>query len=93
MAAAKGKRLVALIRPQAGGYVAHIFPAGIVCFSENLDGLGEEIRTALADYRASAEEFAGAGEGFALSLSQSEWDDAAEASTFFYLEPEGDYVH
>jgi len=83
--------MVALIYPHAGGFMARIIPAGIVCFSDSLDGLRGEIEAALADYRADAEEFSDAMDDFVQSLSQAEWDDAEGESTLFYYEPGEDY--
>jgi hypothetical protein len=85
------KRLVALIYPHAGGYMARILPAGIVCFSKSLDGLRDEIEMALADYRANAEEFSDALSDFAHSISQAEWDLAEGASTLFYFDLDEEY--
>jgi hypothetical protein len=87
----KSGKLVALIYPHAGGYMARILPAGIVCFSENLDSLRDEIEIALADYRANAEEFSDAMEDLAQSISTAEWEIAEDASTLFYFEIEEDY--
>jgi VIT1/CCC1 family predicted Fe2+/Mn2+ transporter len=93
MTSGKGNRLLALIYPHAGGYMARILPAGIVCFSENLAGLREEIEMALADYRAHADEFSEAMDDFAQSIAQAEWDIAEETSTLFYFEREDDFLH
>ncbi len=89
----KPERMVALIYPHAGGFMARIFPAGIVCFSESIAGLREEIEAALADYHTDAAAFTEAMKDFAQSLSQAEWDAAEGSSTLFYVEPEEDYLH
>ncbi len=89
----KPVRMVALIYPHAGGFMARIFPAGIVCFSESIAGLKEEIEAALSDYRADAAAFTDAMEDFAQSLAQAEWDAAQGSSTLFYIELEEDYLH
>ncbi len=85
------KRLIALIYPHAGGYMARILPAGITCFSESLDGLRDEIEVALADYRANAEEFSDALADFAQSITQAEWDIKEDASTLFYFDLDEEY--
>ncbi|HUU55860.1 MAG TPA: hypothetical protein VMW93_00840 [bacterium] len=85
------KRLIALIYPHAGGYMARILPAGITCFSESLDGLRDEIEVALADYRANAEEFSDALADFAQSITQAEWDITEDASTLFYFDLDEEY--
>jgi hypothetical protein len=87
------KKLIALIYPHAGGYMARILPAGITCFSESLAGLRDEIEAALADYRANAEEFSEALADFAQSITQAEWDLTEEASTLFYFGLEEKYYH
>lgn len=89
----KPARMVALIYPHGGGFMARIFPAGIVCFSESIAGLKEEIEAALADYRADAAEFSDALDDFAQSLSQAEWDWAEGSSTLFFVEFDEDYIH
>lgn len=86
-------RLIALIYPHAGGYMARILPAGITCFSESLDGLRDEIEVALADYRANAEEFSEALDDFAQSIAQAEWDGTEDASTLFYFDLDEEYYH
>jgi hypothetical protein len=86
-------RLIALIYPHAGGFMARILPAGITCFSESLDGLRDEIEVALADYRANAEEFSEALADFAQSISQAEWDGTEETSTLFYFDLDEEYFH
>lgn len=91
MPSEKRARMLALIYPHAGGYIARILPAGITCFSDSLDGLQAEIEAALADYRADAEEFSEAVEDFVQSISQAEWDDAEGESTLFYYEPGEDF--
>ncbi len=89
----KPARMVALIYAHGGGFMARIFPAGIVCFSESIAGLKEEIEAALEDYRADAAEFSDAMDDFAQSLSQAEWDWAEGSSTLIFVEFDEDYIH
>jgi len=84
-------KLIALIYPHAGGYMARILPAGITCFSESLEGLRDEIEVALADYRENAEEFSDALSDFAQSITQAEWDITEDASTLFYFDLDEEY--
>ena len=80
----KRQHLVAVIYPQAGGYVARIMPPGIVCFSENLEGLEEEIQKALADYSTDMDDMAEAAADFTLSAEHADWEDAVDEATVFY---------
>lgn len=79
----KPSRLVAVVYPQAGGFIARIFPLGIVCFSENLDGLRQEIKDALEKYAADMSELAAADAGYAVSAEEISWEEAEETSTVF----------
>jgi len=80
----KPQRLVAVIYPQAGGYIARIMPPGIVCFSENLDGLKKEIETAVENYSAEIDEMdSEASADFTFSSELAGWEDAVNASNVF----------
>ncbi len=89
----KPKRLVAVIYAQAGGFMARIMPPGIVCFSENMEGLQNEIRTALEDYAADIDDLAEAANDFVTSLTLAEWDAAEDASTVFLWDLEDKFRH
>lgn len=80
----KRQRLVAVIFPQAGGYIARIMPPGIVCFSETLEGLEKEIQEALDGYSADLDDMAEAENDFHAPAELADWEDAVDASNVFY---------
>ena len=79
----KSNRLVAVVYPQAGGFMARILPPGIVCFSESLDGLQREIQTALEKYTEDLDEMADAAAEPPVSKTQADWEDTVDAATVF----------
>jgi hypothetical protein len=89
----KSRKLVAVIYPHAGGYVARIIPPGIVCFSEDMEGLQREIEAALENYSADVDRLIDAAGEFPRSLTLADWEAAEDASTIFIWDPEEGYRH
>ena len=89
----KKERLVAVIFPHAGGYVARIMPPGITCFSETLDGLEGEIREALDDYSADVDAMVEEAGDFAWPGALAEWEEAVDGTNVFYWDLEERFPH
>jgi len=89
----KPHRLVAIVYPQAGGFLARILPLGIVCFSESIDGLQQEIKTALEKYSADMDEMADGDAGYTPSTAETSWEEVAGESTVFLWDLEEMFPH
>jgi len=89
----KQSRLVAVIYPQAGGYMARILPPGIVCFSESLEGLHQEIEIALEKYSADVRDMADEEEGVPVSEVQADWEEMEDNATVFVWDLEEKFPH